>query len=151
MVNDKNISQVSEIEISYNPVIKPSEMVKVSCSIDAERIFRNIWSNLNYKESFYALYLNRANKVLGYLLISLGGISGTVVDVRCIYQAALKASCSGLILAHNHPSGNSEPSDSDIKITKKLKEAGALLDIRLLDHLILLPEGYTSLADEGIL
>lgn len=151
MVNDKNISQVSEIEISYNPVIKPSEMAKVSCSIDAERIFRSIWSNLNYKESFYALYLNRANKVLGYQLISLGGISGTVVDVRCIYQAALKASCSGLILAHNHPSGNNEPSDSDIKITKKLKEAGALLDIRLLDHLILLPEGYTSLADEGIL
>ena len=152
MVNDKNISQVSEIEISYNPVIKPSEMVKVSCSKDAEKIFRSIWGNsLNYKESFYALYLNRANKVLGYLLISLGGISGTVVDVRCIYQAALKASCSGLILAHNHPSGNSEPSDSDIIITRKLKEAGALLDIRLLDHLILLPEGYTSLADEGLL
>ena len=151
MANDKNISQVSEIEISYNPVIKPSEMVKVSCSMDAERIFRSIWSNLNYRESFYALYLNRANKVLGYQLISLGGISGTVVDVRCIYQAALKTLSSGLIISHNHPSGNSEPSDADIKITRKLKEAGALLDIRLLDHLILLPEGYTSLADEGIL
>jgi DNA repair protein RadC len=89
--------------------------------------------------------------VLGYQLISLGGISGTVVDVRCIYQAALKASASSILLAHNHPSGNSEPSDADIKITKKLKDAGKLLDITLLDHLILLPEGYTSLADEGLL
>lgn len=147
-----NIQQVSEIEIIYKPLVKPSRMAKVSCSGDAEKIFRNIWGNsLNYKESFYALYLNRANKVLGYQLISLGGISGTVVDVRCIYQAALKASCSGIILAHNHPSGNKEPSDADIKITKKLKDAGILLDITLLDHLILLPEGYTSLADEGLL
>ena len=151
MTSDKNIPQVSEIEISYNPVIKPSEMAKITCSKDAERIFRSIWSNLNYRESFYALYLNRANKVLGYQLISLGGISGTMVDVRCIYQAALKASCTGIILAHNHPSGNSEPSDSDIKITRKLKEAGILLDIQLLDHLIMLPEGFTSMADEGLL
>jgi DNA repair protein RadC len=146
------IPQVSEIEITYHPVIKPSQMPKISCSRDAEKIFRSIWGNdLNYRESFYALYLNRANKVLGYQLISIGGISGTVVDVRCIYQAALKASSSGIILAHNHPSGNREPSDGDIKITRKLKEAGQLLDIRLLDHLILMPEGYTSLADEGII
>lgn len=146
------IPQVSEIEITYHPVIKPSQMAKVSCSKDAERILRSIWGNdINYRESFYALYLNRANRVLGYQLISLGGISGTVVDVRCIYQAALKASCSSIILAHNHPSGNNEPSDADLKITSKLKEAGALLDIQLLDHLILLPEGYTSMADEGLL
>jgi len=146
------IPKVSEIEISYKPVIKPSEMVKITCSKDAEKIFRSIWGNdLNYKESFYALYLNRANKVLGYQLISSGGISGTVVDAKCIYQAALKASCVNLIIAHNHPSGNSDPSDADIKITKKLKDAGKLLDITLLDHLILLPERYTSLADQGLL
>jgi len=146
------IPKVSEIEISYKPVIKPSELLKISCSKDAERILRSIWgSDINYRESFYALYLNRANKVLGYQLISIGGISGTVVDVRCIYQVALKTLSSGVLIAHNHPSGNSEPSDADIKITKKLKEAGELLDITLLDHLILLPEGYTSIADEGIL
>jgi DNA repair protein RadC len=146
------IPKVSEIEISYKPVIKPSELLKISCSKDAERILRSIWgSDINYRESFYALYLNRANKVLGYQLISIGGISGTVVDVRCIYQVALKTLSSGVLIAHNHPSGNSEPSDADIKITKKLKEAGNLLDITLLDHLILLPEGYTSMADEGIL
>jgi DNA repair protein RadC len=146
------IPKVSEIEISYKPVIKPSEMLKVTCSKDAERILRSIWgSDINYRESFYALYLNRANKVLGYQLISLGGISGTVVDVRCIYQVALKTLSSGVLIAHNHPSGNNEPSDADIKITKKLKDAGKLLDITLLDHLILLPEGYTSMADEGLL
>jgi DNA repair protein RadC len=146
------IPQVSEIEISYNPAIKPAEMAKISCSRDAERIFRSIWSNdLNYRESFYALYLNRANKVLGYQLISLGGLSGTVVDVRCIYQVALKTISSGILIAHNHPSGNSDPSDADMRITRKLKEAGALLDIQLLDHLILFQDGYTSLADEGML
>ncbi len=146
------IPQMSEIEISYSPAIKPSQMAKISCSRDAENIFRSIWSNdLNYRESFYALYLNRANRVLGYKLISLGGLSGTVVDVRCIYQVALKTLSSGILIAHNHPSGNSEPSDADIKITRKLKEAGALLDIQLLDHLSLFSDGYTSLADEGML
>jgi DNA repair protein RadC len=146
------IPKVSEIEISYKPVIKPSEMLKVTCSKDTERILRSIWgSDINYRESFYALYLNRANRVLGYQLISLGGLSSTLVDIRCIYQAALKASASSILIAHNHPSGNNEPSDADLKITKKLKDAGKLLDITLLDHLILLPEGYTSMADEGLL
>jgi DNA repair protein RadC len=150
MAND-NILHLAEIEVSYNPVVKASEMVKISCSMDAERIFRSIWSNtINLKESFYVLYLNRANKVLGYQLISIGGISGTVVDPKCIFQVALKTNSTGLIIAHNHVSGNPEPSEVDIKITKKLKEAGELLDVALLDHLILLPEGYTSLADEGM-
>ena len=94
------IPQVSEIEISYNPSVRPSQMAKISCSKDAERIFRSIWGkNLNYRESFYALYLNRANKVLGYQLISIGGLSGTVVDVRCIYQVALKTLSSGILIA----------------------------------------------------
>ena len=148
----KIIPKVSEIEISYKPVIKPAEMIKITCSKDAQRILRSIWGNdINYRESFYSLCLNRADKVLGCQLISLGGISGTVVDVRCIFQVALKALSSGILIAHNHPSGNNEASDADIKITKKLKDAGNLLDITLLDHLILLPEGYTSLADEGLL
>lgn len=97
------------------------------------------------------LFLNRANKVLGYYLISVGGITGTVVDTRSIFQTALKANACSIILAHNHPSGNPLPSDADKLITRKLKEAGEVLDINLLDHLILLPEGYTSMADEGML
>jgi DNA repair protein RadC len=74
-----------------------------------------------------------------------------VIDPKTIYQTALKANVSGVLIAHNHPSGNSTPSDADKLITRKLKEAGEVLDINLLDHLILLPEGYTSMTDEGML
>lgn len=94
--------------------------------------------------------MNRSNAVLGILSVSKGGISGTVTDVRLIFQGALKTNASGIIVAHNHPSGNALPSDSDKKITQKIKEAGNLLDIQLLDHIIILPvEGYYSFADEG--
>ncbi len=97
------------------------------------------------------LLLNRANKVLGITTISEGGLSGTVTDVRLIYQYAIKGNACGIIIAHNHPSGNSNPSESDQKITQKIKEAGNLLDIQLLDHIILTPEKeiFRSLADEG--
>jgi DNA repair protein RadC len=83
--------------------------------------------------------------------VSVGGISGTVVDPRIIFQVGLKVNVSGVIIAHCHPSGNRYPSDADKLITKKLKEAGEIVEIRLLDHLILLPEGYTIMADEGLM
>jgi DNA repair protein RadC len=83
--------------------------------------------------------------------VSLGGISGTVTDVRIILQAALKANASGLLVCHNHPSGNLNPSDSDTTITRKIKEAGNLMDIQLLDHLILSSEDFYSFADNGLL
>jgi DNA repair protein RadC len=92
------IPQVSKIEISYTPALELSQMVRISCSKDAERIFRSIWGNdMNYRESFYALYLNRANRVPGYQLISLGGKSGTVVDVCFIHKEHPK-----IILANYH-------------------------------------------------
>ena len=146
------IFRVSEIEISYSPVVKSAERITISSSADADKVFRRIWCQpIELRECFYALFLNRANKVLGYFLVSVGGITGTVVDPRCVYQAALKASATEILLAHNHPSGNLQPSDADIQITRKLKDAGQLLEINLLDHLILMPEGYTSFADEGML
>jgi DNA repair protein RadC len=151
-MNDNPFLRVAEIEISYHPAIKPSKRISVSSSADAERVFRRIWCKpVELRECFYALFLNRANKVLGYYLVSVGGITGTVVDPRCIFQAALKASATGILLAYNHPSGNPTPSDADIELTRKIKEAGDILEIKLLDHIILLPEGYTSMADEGIL
>ena len=144
--------KVSEIEISYNPVIKPSERIKISCSKNAAELFRSIWKYpIELKECSYALFLNRANKVIGYLLISVGGISGTIIDPRIVFQTALKANSSSCIIAHNHPSNNPTPSDLDLKLTQQLKEGGKLLDIQLIDHLIILEEGYTSLADEGFL
>jgi DNA repair protein RadC len=146
-----DVLKIAEIQVMYNPKIKPSERVQVTSSNDAEKVFRCIWEYpIELKECFYALYLNRANKILGFLLVSVGGISGTVVDVRNIFQTALKVNSTSVILAHCHPSGNPVASDADLKITKKLKDAGAFLDIQVLDHIILLPEEYTSLADEGL-
>lgn len=142
--------KIAEIEVQYKTDIKPSERVKIKSSSDAANAFRSVWKQpLELKECFYAMFLNRANKVLGVLLISEGGISGTVVDVRSIFSAALKANSSSILLAHNHPSGNRTPSECDLRITSKVKSAGELLDIQVLDHLILLPDGYSSLADDG--
>jgi DNA repair protein RadC len=101
-------------------------------------------------KEFKLLLLNRSNVVLGILSVLKGGTSGTVTDVRLIYQGALKTNASGIIICYNHPSGNALPSDSDRKITQKIKEAGNLMDIQLLNHIIILPvEGYYSFADEG--
>lgn len=142
--------KIAEIEVQYKTNIKPSERVKISGSKDAAEAFRSVWCRpLELKECFYVMFLNRGNRVLGTLLISEGGLTGTVVDVRTIFAAALKANSCSLLVAHNHPSGNGSPSDADLTLTKKIKEAGEILNINLLDHIILLPDGYTSLADEG--
>jgi DNA repair protein RadC len=105
---------------------------------------------IDFLEEFKILLLNRSNAVLGIFPVSKGGLSGTVTDVRLIYQAAIKSNACGTIICHNHPSGNLNPSESDIKITQKIKEAGNILDICLLDHIILsADDSYFSFADEG--
>jgi DNA repair protein RadC len=108
--------------------------------------------SIEHIEEFKLMLMTRSNKVLGIASISKGGISGTVTDVRIILQLAIKANASGIIVCHNHPSGNLQPSESDLTITRKIKESGNVMDIQLLDHLIAIPEGtYCSMADEGIL
>lgn len=102
-------------------------------------------------EEFWVLLLNRANKVLKAERISSGGMTGTVVDAKLVFQAALQARCASIILSHNHPSGSIRPSQADIQLTKKLKSAGELLDIRVLDHLIIGEKNYYSFADEGLI
>lgn len=97
------------------------------------------------------MLLNRAIKVLGLFEVSTGGVSGTVADPKIIFTAALKDGASGIIVAHNHPSGNLTASQSDIDLTRKLKEAGKFLEIQLLDHVIVTTEGYFSFADEGLI
>lgn len=106
---------------------------------------------MEFKEEFYIILLNRANQVLGWYKVSEGGMSGTVVDPKLIFSIALKGLSSSLILAHNHPSSNLKPSNEDINLTKRLKEAGALLEIPVLDHLILTTDGYYSFGDEGMM
>jgi len=108
--------------------------------------------SIEHIEEFKLLLMNQSNSVLGIMPVSKGGLSGTVTDVRLIFQGAIKANASGIIVCHNHPSGNLNPSESDIKITQKIKEAGNLMDIQLLDHLILTMDGsYYSFADNGLL
>ncbi len=141
-----------EISINYQYKNKLSELPKVVTSRDAETQFRAIWSDkLQSIEEMYLMLLNRANRVLGYSKISLGGTSGTIVDTKVVFQTALKSNASSIILCHNHPSGNLKPSEADQKITKSLKEAGKIMDIVLIDHLIITDEGYYSFADEGII
>jgi DNA repair protein RadC len=145
-------TNLSEIQILYRNKVKPADMPKVSCSQDAYNYFIGAWSpQLQRLEEFWILCLNRANNVLGYSQISSGGLSGTVADPKIIFQVALKANASSVILAHNHPSGNTQPSTNDIELTRKLKKAGEYLELKVLDHLIVTPESYFSFADESLL
>ena len=143
--------KVAEIKVSYSN--KNKEKVKVISSQSVFELVINNWDLgiIEFQEEVKVVLLNRANVVLGIYEMSKGGISGTVVDIRIILAVALKSSASGIILVHNHPSGNLEPSDVDKHITTKLKQACSYLDIALLDHLIISKEGYYSFTDTGIL
>lgn len=122
---------------------------KISCSKDAYKLLLPRFSDLQHEE-FHVLFLNRANIVQSIQMISKGGIAGTVADGKLIFKAALDQKACGIILSHNHPSGNLNPSEADIKLTKKLREFGNLVDIQVLDHLIITDNGYFSCADNGI-
>ena len=140
---------VGEVELSYKPKIK--NLHKIISSEDAYKYLLPTYKEgtICYKEYFKVLFLNQANQVLGYTLISEGGITETSVDVRVILQAALLTNSVALVLAHNHPSGNLKPSQEDIKITKQVKDAAQLMRITVIDHLILTDTGYYSFSDEG--
>lgn len=143
------MSNIPELTLKY----KTGEIKKVQIhsSKDAADYMRQMFDEdiIEACESVVVVYLNRKNNSIGWFKVSQGGISGTVIDVRLVLATALKCLASGMIMCHNHPSGNTDPSESDQKITQKLKEAGATMDIQLLDHIILTPDGsYYSFADE---
>ena len=123
---------------------------KIKTSRDAYEIFRSIMGDRPYEE-FWIILLNKANKVLQKCNISEGGISGTVVDPKKIFKISLDHHASSIILGHNHPSGVVTPSEADIRITKKVRDAGAMLEVTVLDHLIIGEDNYYSFADEGAL
>ena len=123
---------------------------KITNSRDAFEIFRSVIGDQPY-ESFWIILLNKANKVIRKCSISEGGVSGTVVDPKKIYKIALDQHASSIILGHNHPSGNIQPSEADQKITKKIRDAGFMLDVAVLDHIIIGDDCYYSFADEGTL
>jgi len=121
---------------------------KISSSNDVYEIFHSLLADMSHEE-FWVLYLNRSNKILSRQRISQGGISGTITDVRLIMKMGIELLASSIIVCHNHPSGNREPSEADIRITGKIKEAAAFFDISLLDHIIVTDSGYHSFADNG--
>lgn len=102
-------------------------------------------------EEFWVICLNNSNKIIKKILLSIGGITGTVVDVRMVFKNAVALHATALILCHNHPSGTLKPSESDIQLTKKMKSAGETLDIKVLDHIIITEKSYFSFADEGLI
>jgi DNA repair protein RadC len=151
-MKNANFWQVSEVQISYRNKLQSADRPRITCSRDAADLLQANWSDdIELLEEFNVLFLNKGNQVTGLFKVSRGGISGTVVDMKIIFAAALKALASGIILAHNHPSGNLQPSQADIDLTRRLRKGGELLDITVLDHLILSTGGYYSFADEGTL
>jgi len=128
----------------------PAEKPKIIASVSAYDIIKGDLIDLPHEE-FWVLLLNRAHRVIKKKRISEGGVSGTVADPKIIFKLALEELASGVIVVHNHPSGNLSPSQSDIDLTKKLKEAGKVMEIQLLDHLIIAGNKYYSFADEGII
>jgi DNA repair protein RadC len=143
-------NKLTEITIAYSSPSHKSS-VKIKTSSTAFEVLLAHWNNelLKLQEEFKILLLNQSNHVLGVYEASRGGVSETVVDAKLIFATTLKCMASAIVLAHNHPSGNLKPSSSDLALTRKFKEAGKLLDIKALDHLIITKHGYYSFADHG--
>jgi DNA repair protein RadC len=147
----KAISIVAALELGRRRrETESAKRDKISTSKDAYEILKGSMADLPHEE-FWMLILNRANAVVKKELISRGGVAGTVVDTKIIFKSAIEHYASSIIICHNHPSGNLKPSEADIKITKNIKEAGRIMEIALIDHLIIAENGYYSFADEGLI
>ncbi|WP_285656307.1 RadC family protein [Allomuricauda sp. NBRC 101325] len=146
--------QVNEIQISYREKLSTLQSNSITNSNDvAQLLFKN-WDTdtIGLNECFKILLLNQSNKVKGIYPLSIGGITGTLVDMRILFAIVLKTLSVGIILSHNHPSGQLKASEQDKLLTKKIQQAAQLFDVKVLDHIILAPDGrYYSFADNGIL
>jgi len=147
----KAISIMAAMELGRRRSGVPhAEKIPVKSSETIFKLFHPLLGDLEHEE-FWLLMLNRANRVLGRFKVSQGGLSGTVIDTRIILKKALDNLSSSIIVCHNHPSGNKQPSDADVKITEKLKKASEMLEIKFLDHVIIADKSYFSFADEGLI
>ena len=143
---------LAEIELSYKPKKAHHPIIKSSADVYYHLLRFFPEDTIALQERFVAGYVNRANRLIGVCNISTGGITGTVADPRLVLSVALKCAATGIILAHNHSSGNLQPSEADIEITKKIESACKFLDIKLLDHIIIAPTGnYLSFRDDGLI
>jgi len=147
----KAISIATALEIGKRRASQEiPEKPQISSSNDAYQILKLHLSDLRTEE-FWAIFLNQSNKVIHISRLTQGGINQSIVDIRIVFKTALDHFATGIIISHNHPSGNLKPSDEDIQITKKIKEAGNLMNVQLLDHLIITQKNYLSFADEDLL
>lgn len=147
----KTNSKVAELLVSYSAHIVSEQ--KINNSRETYSLIINHWNldTIEMLEEVKILLLNKSNKALGVYDLSKGGMSSSIIDVKIVLSIALKSLASGIIIVHNHPSGNLSPSKADIDITKKLKSACNLMDITVLDHLIISKDNYYSFADDGLL
>jgi DNA repair protein RadC len=144
---------LSEIELRYNPSVPAIKKPRIKCSGDAHIQFLQLLdrTQFNIKEEAAVLFLNRSKRVIGGYKLSSGGITGTVVDIRIVLGMALKCLASGFIIAHTHPSGELTPSKQDLDITIRLMDAGKLMDIQLVDHLVITKDSYLSMAEDDLI
>lgn len=146
----KAISIISALELGRRRRNSDLERAEIKGSSDVFAIMQPILADLPHEE-FWVLFLNRANRVIDKVCVSRGGVSGTMVDVKIVMKLALEKLASALILVHNHPSGSTNVSSEDRKITEKIQNASSLLDIKVLDHLVVADNDYFSFADNGLL
>jgi len=147
----KAITIITALELGKRRQLETAlEKTKIGSSVEVFNLMQPIIGDLDHEE-FWVLFLNNSNKVIAKSQISKGGLTATFVDVRLLFKRALELASIGIIVCHNHPSGKLKPSQADNEITKKIKEAGLTLDIKLLDHLIITQKAYFSFADDGIL
>jgi DNA repair protein RadC len=147
----KAISIVTAMELgNRRRVAEVLDRKKITSSSDVVELMQPILGDMGHEE-FHVIYLSNNNKILRKEAISRGGITGTVADIRLILKGALDGGATSIILCHNHPSGNKQPSQADISLTKKVKQAGEIMDIKVLDHIIITLKDYYSFADQGML
>jgi len=147
--NNNVPASIPEINITFSRKRKITGKIGSAKDV-ASAVSRFYTKNtIEVREQFFVLYLDNSNKIIGFHRHSTGGIKGTVVDIRILFSVALKSLATSVIIAHNHPSGTLKPSTSDMRITSKIKQAGELLDIQLLDHIILTSDDFYSFAEKG--
>ena len=146
--------EIAEVKVSYKNTVKAKDRIQIKSSADAYNAVRSLYNEdeIDYIESSYILLLNRANQIIGKRLLSTGGRSACIIDTAVVAQISLSKNAHAIILSHNHPSGNISASDQDVQITRRVKDALDLFDIKVLDHIIVTSDnGYTSMADEGLM
>jgi DNA repair protein RadC len=147
---NNDLYNFSEITISYKPMILPPGRKQIASSKDVYGVFLSAWdeNKIDYVEQFKTMFLDKSNKVIGVCDIATGGCSAVYIDPKVIFGAALKANASSIILSHNHPSRNLAPSVQDINLTNNMADVGRKLELPIIDHLIISPDGYYSFADD---